>query len=157
MRTCLDCPADISHRYKNVKRCEVCRDKREKEKAAEASRQWKADHPEYAREYRAANPEKRKRYNAKWQKANPDKVRAKQVRRYGLTPEQYSDMLTAQGGLCAICRNTCEVHKHLSIDHCHKTGAVRGLLCTACNSGIGRFGDDPDLLTKAAAYLRSKA
>ena len=72
-----------------------------------------------------------------------------QVYRYGLTTDEYEEMREAQGGRCAICQQV----KKLGIDHDHETGAVRKLLCTHCNQGLGRFMDDPELLLKAAAYL----
>lgn len=79
--------------------------------------------------------------------------------RFGITPEQYTQMLEAQGGVCAIC---CQPErgrakngriKKLAVDHDHETGAVRGLLCANCNKGIGNLGDDPERLMAAAAYL----
>lgn len=80
--------------------------------------------------------------------------------RFGLTPDQYAEMLDIQGGVCAICENPERVTdprngrlKALAVDHDHKTGAVRGLLCQNCNKGIGNLGDDPDVLIAAAAYL----
>ena len=64
-----------------------------------------------------------------------------------------------RGGLCAIC-GKAETHlsrkgeiTRLAIDHDHVTGAIRALLCHACNVGIGTFGDDPDLLRAAASYI----
>lgn len=77
---------------------------------------------------------------------------------YGLTVEQYDAMLKAQGGRCAICGGTqgdADVRKaFLSVDHCHVTGRVRGLLCESCNFGLGKFRDDPELLATAIDYLR---
>jgi hypothetical protein len=78
------------------------------------------------------------------------------LRKHGLTFRQYSDMLAAQGGVCAICRGPWKGWNGQNgshIDHCHKTGRVRGILCGDCNTAIGRFGDDPVLLRRAAAYL----
>lgn len=82
--------------------------------------------------------------------------------RHRATEGQYQGMLRAQGGRCSICgtdgrdapvtRRTR--HRFLRIDHCHKTGVVRGLLCDTCNLGIGNFKDDPLWLETAAAYLR---
>jgi len=83
------------------------------------------------------------------------------LRQYGLTGEQYDQLLNEQGGLCAICRRPernmdarTGDPRRLSVDHCHKTGAVRGLLCGPCNRGLGSFDDDPDNFDRAAAYLR---
>jgi hypothetical protein len=78
------------------------------------------------------------------------------LRRHGLSPEQYADMLAAQKERCAICGNSEPGGRwavaRLYIDHCHVTGKVRGLLCNRCNVGLARFQDDPNLLLAAAAY-----
>ena len=72
--------------------------------------------------------------------------------RYGLTSEQFEDMRLAQEGRCAICR--IEALPRLHIDHNHKTGKVRGLLCGNCNKGIGLLRDNPDFLQSAMEYLQ---
>lgn len=69
--------------------------------------------------------------------------------KYGVSRADYSAMWTAQGGACAICRRGVQV-----VDHDHSTGAVRGLLCHACNRGLGSFGDDSGRLDSAIQYLR---
>lgn len=75
--------------------------------------------------------------------------------RYGLTLEEFDARLLAQGGGCAICGiKKNQLARDFHVDHNHETGQVRGLLCFACNTGIGKLGDDPDLLEAAAAYLR---
>jgi len=71
---------------------------------------------------------------------------------YGITLEEYEILLTQQDGKCAICRMAAG-RKRLSVDHDHKTGAIRGLLCFPCNSALGRFKDDPNLLDAAKRYL----
>lgn len=76
-------------------------------------------------------------------------------RLYGLTPEQYEAMLEAQGQRCAICRTDTPNGKGWQIDHDHATGRIRGILCTNCNSGLGRFKDDPARFRAAAAYLEA--
>lgn len=77
-------------------------------------------------------------------------------RRYGMTLEQYQVLFDAQEGCCAICgeHHTNVPHSQLMVDHCHETGKVRQLLCDLCNTAIGKFKDKPELLDKAAAYLR---
>ena len=70
-----------------------------------------------------------------------------------MTPAGYYDMLVAQGGVCAICRLTCQSGKRLCVDHDHATGKVRGLLCQKCNTVLGKMSDSPELLRRAAAYL----
>lgn len=72
-----------------------------------------------------------------------------------MTPEQYDEMLAAQGGGCAICGRPPRPDIALHVDHDHTTGAVRGLTCFRHNNALGDFDDDPTLLEKAAAYLRS--
>jgi hypothetical protein len=73
-------------------------------------------------------------------------------RRYGLTPEQV-DAMRAAG--CAICGAPDSVGrwKKLHVDHDHKTGEVRGVLCDNCNHGLGHFKDSPELLSAARSYL----
>lgn len=73
---------------------------------------------------------------------------------YGLTPEQYAALLEKQDNRCAICRTDTPGGKGgWHVDHDHKTGAVRGLLCNDCNNGLGRFLDDPARLRAAIEYL----
>jgi hypothetical protein len=72
---------------------------------------------------------------------------------YSIPPEQYRDMLLAQDHKCAICRLPCTTGRRLAVDHCHTTGRIRGLLCRACNQGLGQFKDDVALLNAAVAYL----
>lgn len=73
---------------------------------------------------------------------------------HGIEPELYERMFVEQDNVCAICRQKCVSRRRLSVDHCHDTGAIRGLLCAKCNRAIGLLGDDPALLDAAAAYLR---
>lgn len=81
-----------------------------------------------------------------------DGIRA---RKYGLSAADYAAMASAQSFACAICR--LQDRRALSVDHDHSTGAIRGLLCSGCNTGLGLLGDDPERLNAAAAYLRSAA
>ena len=86
-----------------------------------------------------------KQYKRQWYKENQNRiVRSK----YDLSLKQYDEMCARQDGLCAICKSK----KQLVIDHDHKTGRVRGLLCKGCNSGIGLMRDG-ELFASAAAYL----
>jgi hypothetical protein len=79
-------------------------------------------------------------------------------RKFGITIDEYDRIFEKQNGVCAICNNPETkiikgVVAFLSVDHDHKTGKVRGLLCSKCNMGIGYFNDDPFLLNKASQYL----
>lgn len=77
-------------------------------------------------------------------------------KKYGLSPEAYTQMVLDQQNQCAICGTTNpggQTVRKWHVDHDHKTGKVRGLLCFRCNIGLGYFLDDPDALTSAARYL----
>ncbi len=74
-------------------------------------------------------------------------------RRYGISATQVDELVTEQGGLCAICRTGKAEH----VDHEHLTGRVRGMLCFNCNGGLGQFKDNPDVLKRAVAYLEEHA
>lgn len=80
---------------------------------------------------------------------------------FGITPEQYDQMHRQQNGRCAICGHAEDSQrfnrkKVLDLDHCHRTGKVRALLCGRCNIGLGAFSDDPALLRAAADYLERR-
>ena len=75
------------------------------------------------------------------------------VKKYGITEKQYDFMLCAQDGGCWICGSTPK-KRRLHVDHNHKTGAVRGLLCMRCNRGLQFFSDDAKRLANAAEYIR---
>lgn len=107
---------------------------------------------------------KAKRESPEYQEALA-KSRAKEARRskrtrfnsylkreYGLTLEQYEKMLDGQNGKCAICLR--EPTKKIHVDHCHASGAVRGLLCNGCNAGIGCFEEDVERMKLAIKYVR---
>lgn len=75
-------------------------------------------------------------------------------RQFGMTPEEYEARIASQGGGCAICgRPQGSDSFRLAVDHCHETGAVRGVLCRFCNLGIGLLGDSAAGVRRAAAYL----
>lgn len=79
------------------------------------------------------------------------------LKKYGLTLEEYDDILNSQDGKCMICKteDPGSKQKNFAVDHCHKTGKVRGLLCFSCNVSIGHFKDNVDFLHKAINYLDS--
>ena len=74
-------------------------------------------------------------------------------RRYGLTVKQYDNMLKRQHYGCRICGSQCQTGRRLAVDHCHKSGQIRGLLCNKCNKGLGYFNDDINRMNLAAQYL----
>jgi cAMP phosphodiesterase len=75
-------------------------------------------------------------------------------KRYGLTAADVDAMAAAQNNQCTICTETVA---RLVVDHCHKHGHVRALLCNSCNTGLGHFKDNPELLHAAADYIRKHA
>lgn len=127
----------------------------------------------YARAYYQSNPEKVKEASRKYARLNPEKV--KEVRRrhyaknheqiigkrhfwklkygYGITVEQYDEMLATQNGVCAICFESNPDGSRLAVDHNHTTRVIRGLLCARCNKGVGLLRERSDLLTNAMLYL----
>lgn len=88
-------------------------------------------------------------------KGHPDTRRKHTLSQVGLTIEDYDGWLAAQGGVCAICKQP-EPHtnKRLSVDHDHRTGKARGLLCSFCNPGLGMFRDSIATLSAAIEYLK---
>jgi hypothetical protein len=98
-------------------------------------------------------------YARAWQAANPEKAKAslrrgRLMRRYGLTEAAFNEMFAAQAGCCAICkRHQSEVKGRLQVDHDHRTGMNRDLLCTGCNTALGRVNDSVDILEAAIDYL----
>jgi hypothetical protein len=94
----------------------------------------------------------------RWQRTGGRNQRLANLKsKFGLTEDQYAELLAAQGGRCKICGRTPKElgRRYLAVDHCHTNGHVRGLLCSACNCGIGMFGDDIARLQSAIEYLMS--
>lgn len=142
-KTCPTCgetkPLSEYHKRKKngspVAYCKPC--------AKERHRRFIAQNPDYHREYYRRKPK------------DPARKRAYELKtRYGLTPEDYEAMLARQGGRCAICHRE-NTGRPLVVDHCHSTGAVRGLLCDPCNKALGGFRDDTSRLASAILYLEN--
>lgn len=91
--------------------------------------------------YKVGNKEYSIAYEKKRHLLNPDRRRATVLKsRYGVSLEEYNTMFESQGGECKICkRHQTEFSKRLRVDHCHKTGRVRGLLCSRCNLHLGQY------------------
>ena len=110
---------------------------------------------ELVRDWRERNPRKRQAYR--------QLVKTKErAQAHGLTEAQYRQLLDSQGGVCAICgqperrtRKSTGVRLSLAVDHCHKTGRIRGLLCGDCNYALGILDDDIERLESAVEYLRA--
>lgn len=104
-----------------------------------------------------ANSEVEKQKMRERFKANPDRSKEYALKRsYGITLTDYNQMFTEQEGCCKICNtHQTQLKRKLFVDHCHETGAVRGLLCQPCNTLLGQAKDDITILQNAIAYLRN--
>ena len=144
---------------------------------SEKTKQWRKDNPEKAKKQRdrynikhhELRIEQKKKYHAdhlieenfkskEWYFKNLEKSkiasRKFKLKKFGITLQDYEDLLTFQASGCTICGKTITENGRLfAIDHDHKTGKVRGLLCSTCNVALGLMKDNPELLNKAIKYL----
>jgi hypothetical protein len=105
--------------------------------------------------------EYKRQFMREYRKKNPEKMKAIDLKkRFGISLEHYYEMLEKQNHICAICKRPENAVDHrtglpraLAVDHCHATGKVRGLLCTQCNRGLGKFNDNKEYLLSAVKYL----
>lgn len=142
---CVKCGSAERYPSGSCKACNRASEKRRQERDPEA---FRVSGNERNRRYKEGLPAEEKRTR------NRKHNLRKALLTYGLTMEQYETMLASQNGLCAICGGTSNGRsEHLHIDHDHATGKVRALLCHTCNTGVGLFNDDPELLQKVIAYL----
>lgn len=141
-------------RKKPMCRCKACE--------ANYSNDWYRRNKEQrrakAKEYYIANKSRFSTYTRKWRKDNIERARRLEVdgqrkRKYGISRDKYEEMLEQSGGLCAICHESFG-DDYPNIDHDHKTGQVRELLCRRCNHGLGNFRDNIDFLESSIAYLK---
>lgn len=123
-------------------------------------KKWHLDNPDKRKEQKRRHYEKYKDkidQRAKdWYNNNKERYKDNAFRRkYGITLEQYDLMRKQQNYCCAICKTSeTESGKKMFVDHNHQTGAVRKLLCTQCNAGIGMLQDNPEIMERAAKYVR---
>ena len=129
-----------NNKYKNI--CKKCNNFKKREHYKNNIDLNRKIGKEKAREFRRTRKEWTRNYDLK--------------RFYGITIEQFEEMKQAQDGKCAICKTTEPKGRHnvFAVDHCHKTGKVRGLLCNKCNVGLGSFCDNIDSLKEAIEYLK---
>lgn len=107
------------------------------------------------KKYRSEN----KHIKKQWQLKNRHKDRNSHYKRnYGITLDDYNELLKSQHNKCAICKSTetkNKLTKYLVVDHCHESSKVRGLLCDKCNTALGAFDDNIDTLKEAIKYLEN--
>jgi hypothetical protein len=119
-----------------------------KEKIGERKKAW-----------RLKNPHKTTEYYKKYKKFFPEKIEKKNFQsrillsKIRISFEDFKALKEKQGGKCAICKGKNKSERGLAIDHNHKTGKFRELLCHRCNIGLGMFWDNKDLLKMAINYL----
>lgn len=78
----------------------------------------------------------------------------KLYKRFGMTKEEYNTLFSSQNGCCAICKqHQSEFKRSFAVDHCHKTGKIRGLLCGNCNTALGLLREDKISLINMMTYL----
>jgi hypothetical protein len=122
------------------------------------SRKYYIDHRqeliERERQKVARDPEKHKAYQKEYRRRYSNEIRFHKIQKYyGITEQEWYSIFHSQDNRCSICCCEDPGKKGWSTDHDHKTGKVRGILCSSCNNGLGRFKDNPDSLKRAAEYL----
>ena len=127
-----------------MKTCKFCVESKEESLFVAGRYKCKACHSQYGKNRRANNPELRK-------KENESMTWRRRLREYGVTKEQFYDIFKKQGGKCAICLDP--ITDKDSMDHCHNKGNARGILCKYCNTALGQFKDNVEILSLAIAYL----
>jgi len=144
-RCCRTLPLTEFYKHSNTKDGlrTICKDCKRKE-----NRKWQHDNPSC---HRRAYLNSKKKY--------PELIRKKHLKEtYGLTIEEYDQMFEKQNGICAICgkremtKNQYGVRR-LGVDHNHKTGKIRGLLCHKCNTMLGYADENISILLGATIYL----
>ncbi len=156
--------------------CPTCRKPAKVERETQRYREdseYRTRRRKSVQKYDQNNQERQTEYRRQWAKDNSDKVRAyhrkyfhqkpaqerrskrerQKLQQYGLTIEDYEQMLNTQGNVCAICGECNPSGRKLAVDHASQTHRVRGLLCSNCNMGIGLLKHSVDLLAAAQRYL----
>lgn len=174
-KTCRSCreekplTAEFFHKRKDSKDgfrndCRVCNvarinkwAKENRDKTRKYKQKWSEENREQnleiQREYRENNREKQREYARKYKEKNPNAKRnSTYKRKYGITLAEYDVMFEDQNGTCSICKLP-EINRRLAVDHDHKTGKVRSLLCTRCNMVIGLMEENTESLNNAIKYI----
>lgn len=112
----------------------------------------------YYKRYHQRHKTERNQYCREYDRSNPARQHARRHKSklavYGITPDDYDNLYQDQEGCCAICgKHQSGFKRRFGVDHCHKTGRIRGLLCHHCNTALGNLRDDPSLLLSAIEYL----
>ena len=128
---------------------------RDKEKQRLINKAYRKNNKEKIKEYRKKHHKKIREYKKEHYKNNKERIRTAQIKRkYDLSTEQINIAYEMQRGKCLICTKVlaspfdivATINKKLQIDHCHVTGAARGLLCFSCNTKLGWFENRRNLI-----------
>lgn len=110
-----------------------------------------------ATKWQKENKEQLSLQKKEWRRRNPDKQKSISLKHaFNMTFDEYCNLKEVQNNCCAICQINEEESGTLCVDHCHKTGTIRGLLCNSCNKMLGFSKDKIDTLNKAIDYLNKK-
>ena len=108
-----------------------------------------------SRKYYYEHLEERRAFQTEHRKNNPRQCKANNVKsKFGISLEEYEQRLKDQDYKCKICKVEIPLGKDSHLDHCHRTGKLRGFLCKDCNKGLGIFKDNPEYLNFAIQYLK---
>ena len=150
----LDKQVTTGHLLLETRVCRVCGEEKSLLDDYYFVRKDRALPSSYSYECKACTVERTTNYN----RENSKSVRSQYLKRnYGLTFEEFDAMLSGQDNCCAICKGkeTYGRHKRFTVDHNHKTGKIRGLLCNHCNTALGLVGDNIHTLKSMIEYLES--
>ena len=113
----------------------------------------------YQLDYSETHKKERREYHFKNKTRFRDRKRNAALKHsFGITLDDYNKMFNNQNGKCAICgKHQTEFKEALSVDHCHRTGKIRGLLCKNCNTALGLMKDNSKLLFEALRYLTNNS
>lgn len=155
---------EIQKRYNRTEKGKEKSRRNEKTEKGKARRaRYIKKHPveiaERARKYRLKNADKIRENREKYINSETGKAKCRNYvlkQQYGIDLQIYNQMFEQQNGCCAICgKHQSELKIALAVDHDHKTGKIRGLLCRQCNLLIGNSNESVDVLKKATTYLES--
>jgi 5-methylcytosine-specific restriction endonuclease McrA len=132
-----------------MKQCFKCKESKELSEYSGVRNTCKPCCATYSKEYREKHKERYRAHLRVWNAKNKDYLKNwKLKKRYGITLEQFRKL-----GNCALCGED----KDLTLDHCHSSNKVRGVLCRNCNAGLGHFKDNILIMSKAIRYLKKHA
>ena len=115
---------------------------------------WKDKEKAYKKDYYQKNKEKVSAQKKDYYQKNKNKKKGYYYKKkYGITLEQKMEMVINQNSNCLICGEPFLESKNTCVDHSHKTGKVRGILCRKCNAGLGQFKEDINIFRNALEYL----